>query len=137
MKPQASLALKVFNSENLPKGGGSGRTGLPTISIGKKGVFNITAKASALMGFKADDTISFAHDEVDPTVWYVYKDKEGFQFRLHSDKASLVMSHQELGNQIRDGLGITDPITIKLRIAGQPTVIEKVKYWGLIYIPKS
>jgi hypothetical protein len=124
------MKLTVFNAENTPQWSTGTKT--PGISFGKAGGIAINQTAAELMGLKPEDTISFGQDEEDPANWFVWKDPKGYRLRLHSDQKTLAMNHSVMCNNIRQCFELDHNCSHRFIIAGKPTVIDKVKYYGLI-----
>jgi hypothetical protein len=129
------MKLSVFNNENFPKS--SYRSGGPKIGFAAKGQLSINYFAAELIGIKHGDKVSLAQDESDPENWYIFKDKDGFEVRLHSDKKTLITNHSKLCDSLKESLGLDASTSQRFTVGGQPTILDKVKYWGLIYIAKN
>lgn len=129
------MKLTVFNAENFPKNQ-VGRAAGPKVNFGKKGQIAINSGTVELLGLKHGDSVSFAQDADDPENWYIYKDKNGYEVRLHSDQKSMVINHSAFCITLKESLGLPTTETAKFLVAGQPTVIDKVKYFGLIITKK-
>lgn len=111
------MEMTVFNKnsvKSIPKAA-------PKISVSKNGVFRIGIAATELMGLKSGASVSLAKDA--DGNWYIFKDAEGFPLREDSGGALTFNS-----------IGMTNELgTIgRYLIAGTPTVVGKVKYWGIL-----
>ena len=124
------MKLTVFSAETLPVYTGGHRSTIAKISFSKSGLIALNKKAVELMDLNAGQNISLAQD--DDAQWYVYKDKSGFPLRLHPKNGTLMFNHIGLKNMFCESLGVDPKIANKFLVAGQPTVFDKVKYWGIL-----
>jgi hypothetical protein len=124
------MKLTVFSSETLPKNSGGNRSTGPKLSMLKSGLITLNYALQDLMGIKEGDKISLAQD--DDAQWFIYKDKEGFDLRWHTDKKSMCFNHNNLKHLFYESIGRDQTVSSRFLIAGQPTVFDKVKYWGIL-----
>jgi hypothetical protein len=130
------MKLREFNASNTQVT----RSGTPCMSVNyKTGVFSINQHATSLIGLKAGDQIQFLQDENEPENWYLEKVKSGgFEIRTNSNiTPGLLFNNTAIGRKVIEGLGGGGVISIRLLVAGEPTIIEKRKLWGLIAVSKG
>jgi hypothetical protein len=123
------MKLKVFDISTAPQYDMPKR--LPTIFFSHDNVITISSVAAAKMEIKGGDRISFAQDQADPQEWYVFKSENGFKCNRCSDKPTLTFSHAGICRRLRGFFSI-DSRSFRFILAGQPTVIDGVTYFGLI-----
>lgn len=128
------MKLTKFNSISFPKGQSGGRSSSPKVSFTKTGLITFNKKAVELLGIKEGDNVSLCQDEEEPNNWFVAKEKEGFSVRDVSGNkvGTLSFNHKELVNTFLNCFGHQVGITHSFLLAGQPTTIEKTKYWGIL-----
>lgn len=125
------MKLTVFNEENFPKQQGNHR-GTPAVRFGKMCAISLNGSATEIMELKEGDRLSMAQDEDDPANWFLFKDVNGFEVRLHTDKKTMQFNHRKLSDAIKECFGLDKDGSHRFLIGGQPTIMGKVKYFGLL-----
>jgi hypothetical protein len=133
------MILKEFTQETLPQGMLKGQAGYnrPFIAFyAATGQVVFNQAAIRTLGFKANDFIAFGFDECTEN-WYFYQHDKGFMLTNH--KGGLRFSHTALSDQIRTHFGRKpeDKRPFRLYVAGEPTLVDGRKYFGLVYINKD
>lgn len=130
------MKLKTFNEETLPKMHGGAKSTTPRVSFNKTGTIGFNGPAMELMELAPGDKISIAQDEEDTANWYLFKDSKGFALRGKGDDGKgLTFNHTTLVKKFTEANDCDENITIKCIVAGKPTIVGKVKYWGLLVQP--
>lgn len=124
------MKLTIFSAKTLPKSSGGNRGATPKISMTKGGLISLNKSAQDLTGITINDKISLAQD--DDAQWFIFKDKEGFELRLNTDKRSVVFNHRGLKDMFCESVAKDSNVSNRFWVAGQPTVFDKVKYWGIL-----
>jgi hypothetical protein len=80
------------------------------------------------------DKIAIAQDEDDPSNWYVFKHKDGFELRGKDfDKTgSLTFNHKTLIQTFLESFELPTNQSYLFLLSGEPTIIEKTNCWGII-----
>jgi len=126
------MKLIEFNESSLPKMGG-GRNTPASVCFGKAGVINFNQKACDLIGIKETSKLSLAQDEENPSDWYFYEDKvNGFPVRPGYGKKGAMINHKKLVVAIASAFGLEEGESHNFKVAPEPTIINKMKYWGII-----
>jgi hypothetical protein len=125
------MKLIVLDSNSVPqKQGGSGL--VPRITFTKLGSLSINNCAAKLIGLKAGHKVCLAQDEENPNEWYLFESNNGFALRQKNKAGSLTIQHTTLINEFLGSFGFSLSETRTFLLAGQPTIIEKTKYWGIL-----
>lgn len=121
----------VFDKVSVPqKRGGIGD--LPKITFTKSGAISLNKYATELLGFKEGYKFSLCQDEENPTEWYVFSHDNGFVLRKKNANGSLTIQHTILVHEFFNAFGFPLATTRSFIIAGKPTVVDNVKYFGIL-----
>ena len=124
------MELIIRNKTNAPAGyDRSGKTA--RCSFMKNGVFSLNRAAVAKLKLKAGDKISIAQEKNEPRNCYIYKDKDGFELRVHSSKGLLFANRATLVDTL-ESVGYDSSVTHSFLITSEPTVWNKVSYFGIL-----
>lgn len=127
------MKLKEFNSENTVNVRGGGKL-IPAIGINLKvGLFNISKAACELIDLKNNDQVVIHQDQEDKGNWYIEKVKaKGFIVRnKEAITSGVLFNNTTLARAIGESVDFKGK-SGKALIAGQPTMQDKRKLWGLI-----
>lgn len=123
------MKLKEFNIENC---GSNVRSTLPAVSFDfKVGAARVNREACLLVGLKEGDQVKFHQDLEEPENWYLEKVKSGgFELRKHAGP-SLMFNSSRLAKRVAESVAF-DGRSGRCLVAGQATVVEKRKLYGII-----
>lgn len=120
---------------------GSGKkAGPPKLYCNHKGLFSISIEAQKLIGLKDGDKVAIHMDKKDPKNWFICKVKKsdpGFEVRYPSKSVNqLIFNSTVLSQKMYHELyGREDRGKFTMLVAGTPTVLAGVKYYGLLARP--
>lgn len=112
------------------KYGGKGR--VAKIVFNKVGLFAINKSGYTKLKLKAGDCVSIAQEKGEPRNCYLYKDNNGFPLRENSSGNTLLFSNKTLMVNILESVGYDSSITHSFQIGIEPTVENKVSYYGIL-----
>lgn len=127
------MNLTIFNAETTPKSQ-FGRSSAPSISFSKGGGIAVGRSACGLIGLHEGDKVALGQDPDNPEDWYLFKSKDGFDLRTPSTGYGLMFQNSGLRRMVIESLGLPVDQGHRFLIAGQPTVIDKVKYFAILTI---
>ncbi len=122
------MIVTVYNRETAPVTRGAVSV-VPSVSLGRNGDIMFSKSAALLIGLQEGDTVSLGQDSEGD--FFVFKDKAGLPLRKN-DSGNLLFQNQGIRKIICDAYQLDQKVTNRLLIAGQPTVVDKVKYYGLL-----
>jgi hypothetical protein len=126
------MNLKTFTPDTV--GSSMRKTKSPTIAINMKvGLFRINEPACELIGLKGGDYVVFHQEEGEEGNWYIEKVKgSGFEVREKETVGKGVLfNNTGLAKQIAASVAF-EGTSGKVLVAGQPTVYEKRKLFGVL-----
>jgi hypothetical protein len=124
------MNLTVFSAETLPQ---STTTKCdPRVSFTKTGMISFNQHACDLMGLQVGDRFALTQDEDNPQDWYVFKSPAGFPLKAKAKESGLKFNHTALRATILGCFDLDLDRTYNYGIAKTPTVLDKVKYWGIL-----
>jgi hypothetical protein len=127
------MKLKTFNPDNCISSR-SGKSTKPIVGINSKnGLFRMAPPVCDLLELKEGDHVMFHQDEEDPANWYAEKVKEGgFVLRIKPGVGKgLYFNNTSLARSIFASVGYA-AVSGQVRVAGQPTKVEKHKLFALL-----
>lgn len=135
-----TMKLKEFTPENCLSNTGGRATAnrVPTLNIGKAGCFAFSTNAAKLLDLRTGEFITIVQDQDDEEIFYVANNGtsgKGFALKLQKN-GTLTFSNSALAKILREAFhGEGFKANCKARIAGQATVHEGRKLYGLLPVP--
>lgn len=128
------MKLNTFNQLTLPKQLGRNTGTISRISLGKNGLILINKAGCTSMNLMPGDKVAIAQDEDDPSNWYIFKHKDGYELRGKDFEktGSLSFNHKTLIQAFLEAFGLPENQTYMFLISGEPTNIEKTNCWGIL-----
>jgi hypothetical protein len=109
---------------------------LPTLSLNPKGIICLNAPLLALTGLQSGDSFSVSQDEEEPDNWYLSKDANGFKLRPYGHESktkAACINNRALVQVVLKHIGMANADgVVKILVAGKPTMVGKVAYWGIL-----
>lgn len=124
------MNLTFFSAETHPIETGGGISPDAWILFATTGKITLSLEAGTLLGITANDRISLAQDDDQPEIWYLFKDKAGFELKaLKSGK--LVLEHPELVTVFLDCFGKSHDENHRLFFSVEPVKERRRSYWQM------
>jgi hypothetical protein len=104
---------------------------VPTISINAKGRIGFNTAARELTGIAEGSAVNFYQDVDNPENWYLAVEAVGSKVR--ETRSCTLLQNMGLCKVIMRDLKVPASVsTVYLKLAGEPTIEKKQKYYGIL-----